>query len=190
MSPATAPFLAATVLLGGAGVAKLHRPDFTARALASAGLGFVGHRRIVRLGAVTEVLVAVAALIWPGPLTGALVALAYLAFAGFVLVALRSGWPLSSCGCFGRPDSRPTYTHVVLNTAAAAAAAAWAAGPSRMAALFTARQPWHGVPLVLVALLIAGLAYLIWSDPVAAVRPLRPTLGEAAISSSRSEATP
>lgn len=164
-----APFLAATAVLAGAGVAKLWRPDYTARALQVAGLRLAGRRvgRVeVRAGAAAEVVIAVLAVVLPGPVTGALVAISYAAFAGFVLLALGRGWPLSTCGCFGRPDSEPGYPHALLNAGAAAAAAWWAASaPSRSGRLFV-HQPWHGFPLVLVSAVIAGLAYLIWTNPL------------------------
>ncbi len=159
-----APFLAATVVLAAAGLAKIRRPEYTARALQAAGWP-VG-RLAVRAGAVVETAVAVAALAWPDPLTGALVAAAYGAFAVFVAVALRRGWALSSCGCFGRPDSRPTYLHAVMNAGAAVAAAWWAAAPpARMTTLFSS-SPWSGAPLALVSAVIAGLAYLVWTNPL------------------------
>lgn len=165
VSAVAAPFLAATVLLGGAGAAKLWKPEYTARALDAAGLP--AHRRLVRFGAMLEVVVAVAAVAWPSVITATLVALAYGGFAAFVLVALHQGWALSSCGCFGRPDSRPTYRHAVLNALAAVAAIWWAAGvPSPVRRLFDGAEPWHGAPLALITLVIAGLAYLIWNDPV------------------------
>ena len=160
----TAPFLAASVVLAAAGLAKLIRPDDTARALRIAGLPH--HRRLVRAGAVAETAVGVIAVALPGPVTGALVAAAYAAFAGFVGAALARGWPLSSCGCFGRPDSRPGYPHLVLNAGAAAAAAWWAVvAPGRVGPLFV-HGPWHGGPLALVTLVIAGLAYLVWTNPL------------------------
>lgn len=159
----TAPFLAASAVLAGAGVAKILRPDDTARALQIAGLPH--HRRLVRIAAAGEVAVGAAAVAAPGPLTGALVAAAYAGFAAFVAVALLRGWPLSSCGCFGRPDSRPAYPHVALNAAAAAAAAWWAGvAPGRIGPLFV-HSPWHGGPLALVSIVIAGLAYLVWTNP-------------------------
>ncbi len=159
-----APFLAAVAVLAAAGVAKLRRPDYTARALQAAGWR-VG-RRAVRAGATAEMVVAVAAVAFPGAVTGALVAATYAAFTGFVTLALRRGWALSSCGCFGRPDSRPTYLHAALNLAAAAAAAWWAADPpSRLGAVFSS-SPWSGAPLVLVSAVIAGLAYLVWTNPL------------------------
>ena len=164
MTPVAAPFLASSAVLAAAGVAKIYRPDYTARALAVAGLP--SHRRVVRIGAGAELAVAVLAVVRPGPISGALVAVAYAGFAGFVGVALWRGWPLSSCGCFGRPDSRPGYLHLVLNLGASVSAVWWAAtAPSRIGLLFSAHQPWHGGPLVLVSVVIAGLAYALWSNP-------------------------
>jgi hypothetical protein len=98
--------------------------------------------------------------------TGGLVAASYAVFALFVLTALRRGWPLSSCGCFGRPDARPTYAHAVLNVGAAATAVWWALEAPDRAARFLSHQPWQGAPLLLVSLVIAGLAYLVWTNPV------------------------
>lgn len=159
-----APFLAATVVLAGAGLAKIRRPEYTARALQAAGWR-VG-RLAVRAGAVVETAVAVGALAWPDPLTGALVAAAYGAFAVFVAVALRRGWALSSCGCFGRPDSRPTYLHAAMNAGAAVGAAWWAAAPPARMTTLLSSSPWSGAPLVLVSAVIAGLAYLVWTNPL------------------------
>ena len=160
----TAPFMAAAAVLVVAGLAKAWRPSDTARALQIAGLP--AHRRLVRLGAGAEVAVGVLALTVPGAPTGALVAASYAAFAVFVVVALRRGWPLSSCGCFGRPDSKPTYGHAALNLGAAAAAAWWAGTGGRPLGLLFDHQPWHGAPLALVSAVIAALAYLIWTNPV------------------------
>jgi hypothetical protein len=168
LPPITAPYLAATVLLGVAGIAKAVRPADTATALRTAPA-------LVRTGAVAEIGVAVAALVVPGPGTGALVAASYTAFAVFVVVALRRGWPLSSCGCFGRPDTPPTVAHAALNAAAAAAAVWWAAAwrggewVSRLGRLFF-HEPWHGGPLALLTVVLAGLAYLVWTDPLPAAR--------------------
>lgn len=164
----TAPFLAACAVLAAAGAAKLWRPDDTARALAVAGLPH--HRRLVRLGAVAELGVAVSALVAPGPLTGSLVAAAYAAFTLFVGAALALGWPLSSCGCFGRPDALPGYRHLLLDAGASAVAVGWSlAAPTRFGPLLAA-SPWKGGPLLLVTTVIAGLAYLVWTDPTPAVR--------------------
>jgi hypothetical protein len=174
--PATAaPYLAATVLLAAAGVAKTVRPGDTANALRAAGLSSFPVRTLVRVGAVGEVALATAAILVPGRLTGALVAAVYAGFAGFIVVALRRGWALSSCGCFGRPDTPPTPAHAVLNIGAAVAAAWWAAtwqsadGLQRLGHLF-GHEPWHGAPLALLIVVLSGLAYLIWTDPLPAAR--------------------
>lgn len=173
LPPVTAPYLAATVLLGAAGIFKAVRPADTANALHVAGLP--AGRLIIRIGAAAEVAVAAAALAAPGPWTGALVAAAYVAFAVYVTVAVRRGWPLASCGCFGRPDTPPTFAHAMLNAGAAASALWWAAawpggdGLSRLGRLFF-HQPWHGGPLAFVTLVVAVMAYLIWTDPLPAAR--------------------
>ncbi len=174
--PATAaPYLAATILLGAAGMAKIARPGDTVNALRAAGLSFRPVPALVRLGAVGEVSMAVAAIVAPGALTGALVAAAYAGFAVFIVVALRRGWALSSCGCFGRPDTPPTPAHAVLNVGAAVSAGWWAAawgpgnGLERLGRVF-AHEPWHGAPLALLVVVLCGLAYLIWTDPLPAAR--------------------
>lgn len=179
--PATAaPYLAATVLLGAAGVAKTVRPGETANALRAAGLSGRRAGSLVRVGAAGEVVLAVAAVVVPGVLTGALVAAVYTGFAVFVIVALRRGWALSSCGCFGRPDTPPTPVHAVLNVGAAVSAVWWAAtwdigawGPGggfgRLGQLLGS-EPWGGAPLVLLVVVVSGLAYLIWTDPLPAAR--------------------
>lgn len=170
---ATAPFLAAVILLAGAGVAKARRPDDTATALASAGVR--AGRTGVRAMAVGEVVLAVLAVARPGPLTGALVAAAYCGFAGFVVLALRRGWALESCGCFGRPDTPPTVAHAVLNVAAAASAAWWAVtvpagGRAVNIGHLFVHTPWNGGALALITLVISGLAYLVWTNPIPAAR--------------------
>lgn len=165
-----APFLAAVALLGIAGLAKTVRPDYTARALQVAGIG--AGRAMVRAGALAEVAVAVAALSVPNPVTGALVAAAYLGFAVFVAVALWRGWPLSTCGCFARRDSMPGVSHLVLDIGAALAAAVWAADPPLDLSAALSRQPWDGWPLLFVSALVALLAFVVWTDPLAQTRRL------------------
>jgi hypothetical protein len=173
LPPVTAPFVAATVLLGAAGLAKTIRPADTANALRAAGIP--ASRTLVRAGAVAEVGLAAAALMAPGPLTGALVAAAYTTFAVFVMLALQRGWALASCGCFGRPDTPPTVAHALLNAGAAASAVWWAAawrggsGGSHLGRLFF-HQPWHGLPLMLVTLVVTGMAYLVWTNPLPAAQ--------------------
>jgi hypothetical protein len=113
-----------------------------------------------------ELAICIAALVKPGVLTGAPVAAAYAGFTLFVVIALRRGWPLASCGCFGRPDEKPTYLHAGLNAAAAGVAVLWTVtAPSGLWRAFT-NQPWTGAPLIFISLVIAGLAYSVWNNPL------------------------
>jgi hypothetical protein len=147
---------------------KLWRPDDTARALIAARLPL--GRRAVRVGALAEVAVGMTAFALPGPVTGALVATSYLGFAGFIVVALRKGWAISSCGCFGRPDTPPSYVHAALDLGAAASALWWSASvPARLGHAF-AHQPWHGGALALVTFVVLALAYMAWNNPLDTVR--------------------
>jgi len=114
------------VLLAFAGAIKLSRPGPTTRALRAAGLP--GSALFVRLLGLCEITVAVGALALGSPVAMALVAAFYLLFAGFILVALRRGAPISSCGCFGAQEAPPTLTHLVMNLAAALVAGVAALG--------------------------------------------------------------
>src|SRR5690606_33515263 len=78
---------------------------------------------LVRAGAAAEAVLGAVVLAVGGRLPAALVAVSYLAFAGFVAVALRSGRPVGTCGCFGRPDTPPRWSHVAVDLALAAAGA-------------------------------------------------------------------
>ncbi len=128
-----APLLAASGLLVAGGAAKAARPHDTARALRAAGLPVPASA--VRLLAGIEVVVGAAAAVVGGPAPAAAVAASYAAFTAFLTVALRRGWSLSSCGCFGEPDSPPTVVHLVVDAALALAAgcAAASGGPAPLA---------------------------------------------------------
>ena len=138
MAVLAGPFVASAALLGAAGALKIGRPAPTARALGA--LGLPRSPVVVRVGAAVEVVVAAGAILAGSRPFAAAVALSYLAFAAFVLVALRRHVPLSSCGCFGgATDTPPTYGHVAFDLAAAAVAVAVALHP-------------HGVGLIAGAL--------------------------------------
>jgi hypothetical protein len=104
-------------LLGLAGVAKVLSPDPTVGALRAVGLP-AGRGLVRGLGA-AEVVVAVAAVLWPPAVAAA--GLAYLGFVGFTAVAARLDTPLRSCGCFGRDETPSSPLHVVFNVVAAGA---------------------------------------------------------------------
>ncbi len=122
---AQAWFLVSAALLVVSGIAKMADPVPTMGALRAARLP---HRRwtAVALGGL-EVAVAGYAIVFGGVAVLGVAAL-YLAFTVFVVVALRLGLPLSSCGCFGRADTPPTWLHVAYNSVATLAAVAAAGG--------------------------------------------------------------
>lgn len=152
------PFAACALLLALAGVAKAVRPMPTVRALRSVSLP--GSVVAVRLLGAGEAVLAFTALMVAGPVPAALIALSYAAFAGFVLYARTRGGSISSCGCFGKPDSPPTVAHIVVNVAAALIAAAAAAWPAGSPLHELAGSPAAGVALALLILVTTGLAYL------------------------------
>ncbi len=156
------PYLAACLLLLVAGAAKAVRPTDTARAVSAVvPMALAITRPLVRAGALVEAAVGTVALAHPSPVTASLVSMSYLGLAGFVAVVLVRGGPLATCGCFGTLDTPATRLHVVVNIALAGSAAVVGAtiNPGWLPALL-AGQPWHGVPLMLLSLMCAWLAYL------------------------------
>jgi hypothetical protein len=167
---ATGPFLAACVLLGGAGVAKLVRPGSTS--LAARALRLPASTRAVRALGVGELVVATAGAIFGGA-AAIVVAAAYAALAGTALVLWRRA-PDTPCGCLGASNEPATGAHVALNACAAIAAvvAAFAARPGAV----IADQPLAGVPFVALVLLAAALAPV-----VAQGRPARRLAAESRV---------
>jgi hypothetical protein len=172
-------YLIAAGLLVVAGLAKAARPDDTARALAVLLPGSPPLRLLwwaVRLGALAEAVLGGLALVFPRPVTAALVALSYTCFAGVVFGARRRGGPLATCGCFGRADTPPTAVHLVADLALAGAAvvvAVAAPGDGTLAAQL-AHQPWAGLPLLFVSavgLWLTLLALTALASLAAARRP-------------------
>ncbi|HET6817380.1 MAG TPA: MauE/DoxX family redox-associated membrane protein [Mycobacteriales bacterium] len=113
----TAPLLVASALLAVAGAPKAVDPTNTVGALRSVG------RRVpplwVRIFGAAESALGVAALVSGAPAVTLLVALSYAGFSVFLLVALRSGGAVSSCGCLGRADTPPTRSHLAVTSSLA-----------------------------------------------------------------------
>jgi hypothetical protein len=179
-------YFVACGLLTLAGVAKAVRPDDTARALVQLVPGVAPRdpslnfmRQAVRVGAVVEAAIGVCALLVPVSVTAALVAVSYTLFVCVVVHARRHGGPLSTCGCFGRPDTPATGLHVVLNVVLAASAVALALHPPRPTVLTSllSNQPWDGVPLLLASGGGVWLTYLALS-PLAALEATRRLVGQ------------
>ena len=160
-------FLVASTLLVVAGVAKAVRPDDTARALTALASKPLRSRwrTAVRVSAIVEAGIGIAALALPRPSTAALVATSYAAFGGVVVLARRRGGPLATCGCFGRPDTPPTLVHLVLNLLFLATAVAVALTAPAEATLGStlASEPGAGIPLVFVSAVGVWLSALAMS---------------------------
>ncbi len=165
-------FVAGSLLLAGAGISKVRRPSDSATALRAAGVPATAGR--VRVMALLEVAVALAALVAPGPIPALLVAASYAGFAVFVAIALRRHLPLASCGCFGRPDTPPSWSHVVVDVVAAGAALGWAFSASASLPATLLRQSWRAVPLGLGGLVVCGLAAAMLTSPLALARHRQP----------------
>jgi len=122
--PLSAPGLMAAALLAVAGAQKVVDPTMTIGALRA--LRAPAGPWLVRTGAAAELALGVVAIVVGGRLTWSLVALSYLAFTAFVMAALRRGTMVGSCGCFGRADTPPHASHVVVNLVLAGVAGALA----------------------------------------------------------------
>jgi hypothetical protein len=158
----------AAILMLAAGGAKVIRPDPATDALGLVGLGVP--QSVVRLGAGIEVLVALAALLLPGPVPSLLLGVSYLGFAGFVLL-LRRTPGAESCGCFGTSDEPPSMRHVLVNLliAAGCIAAAVVGSPSAGSLL---RADWSvGALFVVLSLTAAWLVALLLRSSPGVVRP-------------------
>ena len=140
------PFAAFALLLAIAGAAKALRPLNTSRALRAAGLP--SSAGLVRLLGAGEAVLALVALAVAGPIPAALIALSYASFAAFVGYAKGRGLAISSCGCFGKPDTPPTSAHIVVNAGAALLATIAAIAPGRSPLGQLTHSPGAGVPFV------------------------------------------
>jgi hypothetical protein len=168
------PFLAISILLAVAGVMKVYRPRFTTGALRAARLpandGFVRS-----LGA-AEMVVGVGAVVAGGAVWAVAVGLFYLGFTIFVLIALRSGAPISSCGCFGSPDTPPGVGHVILDLAATVVAFATALDPPGPWVGMTGTGPATVVPFLMFS---GATVYLMYA--IVNILPQRPPRAPAPI---------
>jgi hypothetical protein len=131
------PYIRAMLLEGlvdaGAGLAvlaggqKLLDPTSLVRAARSVSLP-IGALS-VRVLAGFEVAVGLVVLLVGSRLASLALSASYALFTAFVVLALTRGGVLSSCGCFGRADLRPTRSHALLTAAISVAAATGAPGP-------------------------------------------------------------
>jgi hypothetical protein len=174
-------FLIASGLLLLAGLAKALWPDDTARALlelvpqrVDAHVSLRSVRAAVRIGAMVEAAMGLWALVLPRPVPVALVASSYALFTVVVFYAQLHGGALSTCGCFGRPDTPATWIHVAVNALLTVAAVSVALQTTSGATIHTllSHQPWAGVPLFFVSGVGLYLTYLALS-PLATLEGAR-----------------
>ena len=160
MTVLAGPFAIATAVLALGGALKAFDPADTAHALTA--LGLPGGRVLVRVGGAIEAVVAIGALVTGNAVLAAMVAASYLVFAVIVAIALRSGKPISSCGCLGRIDTPPSLVHVGVDLVCAGVAAAAALAATTEIALpdVLDDQPLLGIPFVLLVAVGTGLVML------------------------------
>ena len=170
MPALTGPALVAAALLALAGAQKVLDPTMTVGALRA--LRLPSSPLLVRLGSGVEMALGVAAIAVGGTALWWLVAASYVAFAAFVVAALRKGTMLGSCGCFGREDTPPHWTHVALDVVLAGLAVAVAVVSPGSPAEALADEPGPGA--VVVALAVVAL-YLLYAAFVQLPRTLTAT---------------
>jgi hypothetical protein len=170
------PYLIACGLLVLAGASKAARPADTVRALSQV---FPYPRLVtwaVPMLAVGELLLGAAAIVWPIPALAAAVSASYVCFAGFVIVIRLRHGAVSSCGCFGTPDTPATWLHAVINAFLAASAAVIALNePGGNIVTVLRAQPLDGIPLLLAVGIGMWLVVLAFSS-LAQLTAVRRTL--------------
>lgn len=171
MPTLTGPALTAALLLVFAGATKAVDPAMTAGALRA--LRLPSSKILVRLGAAAELLLGLLAVIAGWVAVWWLVAASYLAFAAFVVAALRAGTMLGSCGCFGREDTPPHPLHVVIDVALAATAAAAAVRDVGAPLDAIADAPGEGLLVGGLSVLAVVLLYAAFVDLPRALRQPR-----------------
>jgi hypothetical protein len=152
-------FLAAAALLVVSGGAKLRSVEPTRKALHGAGLP--GPAWAVGILGATEVVLGTSGLLTEGRPAAAAMAVLYVGFAAFVVLARRRGGLEASCGCFGRTDAPPGAPHLMTTVALSAVAALEAASPGPGLVTQLARSPLQAAVVVGYAALATWLVYLV-----------------------------
>ena len=155
-------FFLVAALLVASGARKLSDPAPTAGALRAARLPS-SNLAVVAL-AIAEIGAGGAAVLAGSSVAAFAVAAVYLAFAVFVLFALRLKTPLASCGCFGRADTPPTWIHLNFNLVAAAGALTLATKGTLGLPMLLADQPMLGIPYATFLALGVFCLYLLLSE--------------------------
>jgi len=149
------PLYVAVGVLVIAGAAKIARPSATATALRELRVPAPLHAARI-LGA-AEIVVGITTVLTGATLALVATGILYVAFTGFIFVALATGGSFGSCGCFGSEETPPTIGHGVFNAVAAAVALLLAADGSAVLALPELDGSATEIALVLV-LVVVGTA--------------------------------
>ena len=137
-------FFATAALLVVSGIGKLVDPMPTAGALRAGRLPSA--RFLVRGLGLAEVVVGLGNLLWSSALLAWLQTSLYLAFGLFVVWALSRKLPIASCGCFGKPNTPPTWLHAAVNGMAVVGGGLQALAASDSLPAILAEQPLAGLP--------------------------------------------
>ena len=162
MPALTGPALAIAALLALAGAQKVLDPTMTVGALRA--LQLPASPLMVRVGAAAELAVGVLAIGIGGVAAWSLVAASYLAFGLFVAAALRQGTMIGSCGCFGREDTPPHWSHVVLNVSLAAVGVTLALQGDGAPLDAVLDHPANGVLVAALAAVAVALLYALYVE--------------------------
>lgn len=157
MPALTGPALVVAALLALAGAQKVLDPTMTVGALRAMRLP--SSPVLVRLGSAAEMALGIAAITIGGALLWWLVAFSYVAFGAFVVAAMRKGTMIGSCGCFGREETPPHWTHVALNAGLAVLASGVALRSPEAPLEAIADDPGQGVIVVALAAVALYLLY-------------------------------
>ncbi len=156
MSVVAALHASAALLVITAGVTKLAQPARKPGEL----LGFKVSALMLRLVGAVELFLGIAALL----VGGVFVWVVALVYALFGVVAARGVLSRAqTCGCFGKLDAPPSWAHVGVNLAFAAASFAAAVAVDSGSGVFASvvaefsNDPIFGVALVIEIIVIAGL---------------------------------
>lgn len=177
-----APFFAAALLLPVAAIPKLVDPMPLVKALRSVGIPVSG--AIGRLFALSQIVIFLAVLAFPGRASALALCCIYAGFSAFVWTALHRGGVVASCGCFGKADTPPTRSHLAGTVLLAGVAGLGAIRPAWVA---VTAEPGALMAIGAGTALIAFLAWQLFSilppTTPAAIHSIRTAPGLAASTS-------
>lgn len=158
MAALSAPVLAAALLVGIAGVAKLAAPSTTVSAIRAAGLP--AHRVLVEGMGMVELVLAVAIVVWAPTVAVGVLAIFYLGFAAFTWRLRRRQGDAASCGCFGARTTPAHPLHVMVNLVIAAVAILAVVWPVDALGAAVGTTPLAGIPFIGATFAATGCLYL------------------------------